>query len=285
MTNPLIKSAARAMGQPAPAATHRAAGDAVARNAFGVPVIAPRVTAIARYAGHPGHAEHGLARAAGDAFDDLRARIAADPNYEFTEADYALMGLGGSTPSTTAPANQLTEADRQRIAAQNMAIINAVGSAITGGAAIVTEAIRSGNAVEIERIRAESAARVIALRNEALATTNPAQQQALLQQAAQASQLQMLMQQLQGARSNNQMLLIGGLAVAGLVAVYMFTRGGGGARRNPSHEAGWPHYNPVMERTHVAKRGKRRGKRVRQVAWFKPEQVGRARRRGWKKAR
>ena len=99
------------------------------------------------------------------------------------------------------------------------------------------------------------------------------------------------MNQLLLAMSNRQgdtwtWVAIGAAVLGGLGLVYFMTRGGGRARRNPAPESGWPHYNnPVMERTHRAKRGKHRGKRVHQIAWFKPSEVGRARSRGWSKRR
>lgn len=285
-SNPLLKTASRAMGQ-SPASTHAQAGSAVrATNAFGVPAIATRVTSITR----PSATLSLYGRHAGDAIDDLIARMAADPNYNPSADDISSLG-GGSTPapdleglSSGMTASELTDAQRARIAAQNAQIINLASSAVRETGETIRTAITSGNEVEIARIEADARRAVANLTLQAAqaaraGNTTAAQQAA--QQAANAQQLQLLMAALQGRQGgggiSTNTLLIGAAVLGGIGLIWFLTRGRGGARRNPSPEAGWPHYNPVMAR-------QRRGKR-RERKFFRPEHVGRARARGWHKVR
>lgn len=285
-TNPLTKMAAQAMGRTAPRVPVHPGGAVSATNAFGVPAIAPRVTSLARGAGHA------YARAAGDPptdgswTDSLNGQGPLD-NFGAstgtgTGGDQGVGDLlGGSlgTGTGTGPSNQ------QLLTQQNIAAINAVSGVLGTTGQVITSAIQSGNQVEIARIQSQTAQHIADLQAQIATSPNNAQRLQLQQQLQSMQQVNALMQQLNVSNASKTYLLIGGAALLGLGALYFMTRGGGGARRNPAPEAGWPHYNPVMERTHVAKRGRRKGKRVHDSAWFSAADEGRARRRGWKKAR
>jgi len=234
----------------------------LATNAYG------RSVSLARY------------KPAGDWYDDAVAQNNAlfggsgssNSGSTLSDSDFAEIarsaGVSAAVPDETRglTANQLTDNQRARIAAQNQAIINLASRAVESTGAAITAAIQSGNQVQIAQIAADSrvaTARLLAEAAEARRRGDEALARERATEAANAAALHQITAPLAGQQqglSTTTMVLIGlGVAAAG-VGLYFATRGGG--RRN----------NPVM-----IKKGRRK--------YFNSRERARAERHGWRKAR
>lgn len=255
--NPLVRTV-KSAAAPAPV---------VSSNGFGVPTITPRARAIAP--APAGHAPAAQANPYDTSSVDLD--FVNDPELAALIREPDLSGVEGGGDLTS---NQLTDRDRQRIADQNRALINAGAAAIGMIGTTITAAIVAGSQTEIARINAESriaAARYLAEAQAAQRAGNAEAERLAAQRAADAYSLARLTQTAPSGPSTTTLLLIGGGVLAG---VFLLTRMGRGARRNPS--GGMTYANPVL----VRGRG-----RHKQRKFFSPSQARKARRRGWKKAR
>lgn len=295
MMNKMQQTAARAQGSASPAGqAFQSSKTITARNAFGVPVMSPRVSLLARSAGHA------YARAAGDALGDASQAItdwqAAHPGDEVPDSLYAALDSAIDVPvpdtSSGTAATATTQEDRDNIARQNQQLIGLASGVIASTGAAITAAITSGSAERIAAINAEARTAAAMYQSQAQqaiiaarsGSPTAAADLATATRNAQISQQLAALTAAQGGSKTTTYLMIGA-GVLAVGAIAYFTMGKGSkTRRNPSEPL---MANPVMIKRGKGKRGKsgKRGKPRTARKFVRADKVSSYRARGWSRAR